>query len=236
MMTKSTFFFLAAVATASLPRATSTCSSAVQAILASPDAACVNPTGLKAYLNLASQNVTVDRAKSTVETWLTSYCALSSCSSATVDRVAKNISASCGSDPSILIAGYSFTRQMLCFKDTTAGKFCLTESIKSAGIAGAAPDLMILDLIVASGSRGSTCNECTKARYQLTVQAGIGSTTTSIGAICGANFVSTLNSTVVGVTQAVIDDSANANGALARALNSGTGVLVLAMSGLFALL
>jgi hypothetical protein len=50
---------------------------------------------------------------------------------------------------------------------------------------------MILGLVLASGPLGSTCNECTKARYQLTVQAGDASTD-QISTICGNDFICTL--------------------------------------------
>ncbi|KAJ6538117.1 hypothetical protein B0H19DRAFT_1317064 [Mycena capillaripes] len=247
MIMKSTFFTLiavAAVSAVSIPRADGACGSAIQAVLNSPDGACVNPTGLNAYLALASssQNLTDDVVKSTVETWLTGYCALGSCTSDTIDRVVKNVSASCGSYPSIGAIGapdYALVRQMMCFKDNTAGKFCLTESIKNVGIPGASPDLMILGLVLASGPQGSTCNECTKARYQLTVQAGDASTN-QISDVCGADFISKLNGTVNGVTQtAVSGDFKSANspsGALAKAPHAAMGVLLLAMSGFFALL
>ncbi|KAJ7914704.1 hypothetical protein B0H13DRAFT_2325024 [Mycena leptocephala] len=244
---KSTFFALtaaAAVSAASLPGPTShACGSAIKAVLASPDGACVNPTGLNAYLSLtaSTQNVTADAAKGAIETWLTGYCSLGSCTSDTIDRVVKNVTASCGSAGNVGAIGapdYALTRQMMCFKDTAAGKFCLTESIKPDGIAGATTDLMILGLVLASGPLGSTCNECTKARYQLTVQAGDASTD-QISAICGNDFISSLNSTASGVTQTAVSGdfkSANSNGALAEAPQAAAGVLLLAISGFFALL
>ncbi|KAJ7686904.1 hypothetical protein B0H17DRAFT_1136574 [Mycena rosella] len=102
----------------------------------------------------------------------------------------------------------------MCLKDTVANKFCVTESIQPVNTTdGSSPEDTILGLFLSASFLGTTCTECTKAQYQLQVKTG-NSNFQPLTNICGANFTATLNSTVVGVTQAAVNSDFKAkNGA-----------------------
>ncbi|KAJ6555673.1 hypothetical protein DFH09DRAFT_1084844 [Mycena vulgaris] len=205
---------------------------AVESLLSSSDPGlqCLAPSALNNFLSLRNTpNVTADVVKNTVDQWATAFCGVGSCSSDTISRIVSNVTAACGSvgDASKIDASTSLP--------TTANKFCISESIKPAGISGAAPELMLLGLILASGDTGATCNDCTKARYQLKVQAGDSSTDT-ISGICGADFTATLNSTVAGVSQVAVGGEVKSTKNGAGTLALPAGLLLVAVSGLFGLL
>ncbi|KAJ7840602.1 hypothetical protein B0H14DRAFT_3457977 [Mycena olivaceomarginata] len=95
----------------------------------------------------------------------------------------------------------------------------------------ASPGEILFSIFLASTPLLASCNECAKAQYQLGVQQG--STDPTIFKECGANFIANLNTTLVGVKQvAVTSEFKNAAGALGPT----AGLLLLAISGFFALL
>ncbi|KAJ7119173.1 hypothetical protein C8R44DRAFT_982819 [Mycena epipterygia] len=247
MMMKFAFFgltaaaALTAVAAASIPRAElSACGSAINSILSSLDPGfnCIAPGALNDIIALTNKNASFDVVTSTVDHWLTEMCGAGSCSNDTLSQISGNVSTPCGADL-LNATDYSFLRETMCLKDSTANKFCVTEAITPEGaadISGSSPELTILGLFLSSSALGATCNECTKAQYQLSVKAG-SSNFQPINDICGANFTATLNSTAVGITQAAVNSdfkvkSKNGAGTLAPT----TGLFLLAASGFFALL
>ncbi|KAJ7919574.1 hypothetical protein B0H13DRAFT_1988350 [Mycena leptocephala] len=229
---------LTAVSAASIPRDDS-CGSSLESLVTSSDPGlnCLAPTALKDVFALGTKkNASVDDVKNTVSTWLTDFCGVGTCSADTVNKISTSVNASCSVD-TFNTTDFAGLRESLCLKDTVANTFCTVESLSQGSTDTnstdtASPGEVMLAIFLASSTLFSPCNECAKAQYQLGVKAG-NTDFQVLNDRCGANFTATLNSTVVGVAQtAVTTEFKNAAGPLAPT----AGMLLIAMSGLFALL
>ncbi|KAF8072043.1 hypothetical protein FPV67DRAFT_1447483 [Lyophyllum atratum] len=110
------------------------CKTALLSISTNPDAAaCLTPSALIPALS-GSQNTTM---LDTIDTWVTTMCAASPCSDATISAVVKNITTGCAGDASVSSALlenihsaqfiYPTVRKILCLKDS--GKNCVTQTL-----------------------------------------------------------------------------------------------------------
>ncbi|KAF8192318.1 hypothetical protein K438DRAFT_1829991 [Mycena galopus ATCC 62051] len=152
----------------------------------------------------------------------------------TLTQITTDVGSACSIDGEFNTTDFGDLRTLFCLKDSTANSFCLTETFAQSGVnsssSTASPaEMVFLLLLVASGP---TCNECTKAKYQLAVASG-NTDFTFINETCGADFTATLNDTVVGVTQTALTSTFK-NGA--GALVPTASLLVLAVVGLLVLL
>ncbi|KAJ7702155.1 hypothetical protein B0H14DRAFT_2648127 [Mycena olivaceomarginata] len=234
---------LTAVAAASIRRNnSSSCGSAFESVVTSSDPAfkCLAPSALKDVFALGTKNSSAAEVESTLNTWLIDFCGVGTCSSDTIGKISAAVNTTCGDDA----RGFVELRELLCLKDTVTNTFCTVETFQSRNdtdtdttanntTTTADPGDILLTIFLASSTLFTPCNECAKAQYQFAVKLG----STDIGTLdrCGANFTANLNSTVVGVKQVGIT-SEFTNAASARALAPTAGLLLLAMSGFFALL
>ncbi|KAJ7610625.1 hypothetical protein DFH06DRAFT_1374287 [Mycena polygramma] len=236
---------LMAVNAAHIPRTElSACSTAIQSVLSSSDAAlsCVAPGALLdfALLSIKNANFSLTDASNAADNWLTQFCAVGS--QDTLNSIASNLTAGCGDLGINNATNFGLIRDTMCLKDTVTDKFCTVEafSVNGTESQAAEPSEMLLGLLLSASPLAAKCNECTKAQYQLAVKAG-DSNFQPLQDICGANFTATLNSTVVGVTSiAVAGDFALPKGH-SVAPHNGAGLLappaglLLAVLGLSAL-
>ncbi|KAF8192353.1 hypothetical protein K438DRAFT_1830037 [Mycena galopus ATCC 62051] len=247
MIFKFAFFALTAAAAlkaavaASIPassNATDTCSPAIENLLSSTDAGCLAPSALNDYIALGAGNASTTAVASAVDTWLADFCGVGICSPSTLTQITTDVGSACNIDGEFNTTDFGDLRTLFCLKDSTANSFCLTETFAQSGVnsssSTASPaEMVFLLLLVASDIlAGPTCNECTKAQYQLAVASG-NTDFTFINETCGADFTATLNDTVVGVTQTALTSTFK-NGA--GALVPTASLLVLAVVGLLVLL
>jgi len=250
MMMKFSFFVLqaaaalTAVAAAGIRRDnSSSCTTVLQGLVTSsdPTLGCLAPSALKDVFALGgSSNSTPAAIESTLNTWFTDFCGVGTCSSDTINKISAAVDTPCGVE--FNMTDYTQLRELLCLKDTTTNTFCTIETIASGSndtdttddnTTNSDPGEILLGLFLSATTLFSPCNECAKAQYQLSVQLG-GSADTSTLDHCGANFTSTLNSTLVGVKQVGVTSEFKANAA--RALAPTAGLLLLSMAGFVALL
>ncbi|KAF8192336.1 hypothetical protein K438DRAFT_1830013 [Mycena galopus ATCC 62051] len=245
MIFKFAFFALTAAAAltaavaASIPastNATDTCSPAIENLLSSTDAGCLAPSALNDYIALGAGNASTTAVASAVDTWLADFCGVGICSPSSLTQITTDVGSVCSIDGEFNTTDFGDLRTLFCLKDSTANSFCVTETFAQSGVnsssSTASPAEMIFLLFLAVSDIAPTCNECTKAQYQLAVASG-NTDFTFINETCGADFTATLNDTVVGVTQTALTSTFK-NGA--RALGPTAILLVLAVVGLLVLL
>ncbi|KAJ7306133.1 hypothetical protein DFH08DRAFT_902217 [Mycena albidolilacea] len=249
MMMKFSFFVLTAaaaltaVAAASIRRDnSSSCASALEGLVTSSDPAfkCLAPSALKGVFDLGTKKPSAAEFESALDSWLTDFCGVGTCSSDTIGKISAAVDPPCGT--TLNTTAFAELRQLVCLKDTVANTFCTVETLKNGNDTDAdtnanntttttSPGEILFGIFLASTPLFTPCNECAKAQYQVGVQQG--STDPSIFNECGANFIANLNTTLVGVKQvAVTSEFKNAAGALGPT----AGLLLLAISGFFALL
>ncbi|KAJ7318565.1 hypothetical protein DFH08DRAFT_971305 [Mycena albidolilacea] len=224
---------LTAVAAASIPRNnSSSCGSAFESVVTSSDPAfkCLAPSALKDVFALGTKNSSAVEVESTLNTWLTDFCGAGTCSSDTIGKISAAVNTTCG--------------DQRLQQSTVTNTFCTVETFQSRNdtdtdaaanntTTTTDPGDILFTIFLASSTLFTPCNECAKAQYQFAMKLG----STDIGTLdrCGADFTANLNSTVVGVKQVGITSEFK-NAAGAPALAPTAGLLLLAMSGFFALL
>ncbi|KAJ7327509.1 hypothetical protein DFH08DRAFT_967938 [Mycena albidolilacea] len=226
---------LTAVAAASIPRDDS-CGTAIENLASSsnPGFNCLAPTQFKDVLALGSKNSSLAEFKSTMDTWLTAFCGVGSCSADTVSQISSGVNATCSVE-AFNVTDFDNLREVLCLKDTTTNTFCTTEGFgqgenaTDTSDATSGPAGIMVGILLVSSDGFSPCNECAKARYQLRAKSGDTDFQT-LNSSCGANFT---GDTVVGVTQVAVAGEFKNNGA--GVLTPTASLLLLAISGLFAL-
>ncbi|KAF7377955.1 hypothetical protein MSAN_00219400 [Mycena sanguinolenta] len=234
---------LTAVTAAYIPRDDQECAS-FEGLLSSsnPQFSCLAPFGKLASVSASvTANTTVTQAASALDNWFTEFCAVPACSTDTLNQVV-NITSGCSDFNGTNFAEtYPEYRELFCLKDTTNNTFCTTEALSSGsnstdtlGDTSSTPDTNPEDILffLALGASGSdTCNECTKAQYQVAVKFG---QTDASGLLdqCGANFVASLNSTTVGIQQTAVTESKNG----ASSITPTSLLILLAVSGFWAVL
>ncbi|TFY58106.1 hypothetical protein EVJ58_g6621 [Rhodofomes roseus] len=189
----------------------SSCSSTLAQLVTSTETTCLNAQSLVGLI-VSTQNASV---VTTVNNWLTGMCSQSLCSNQTLSDVVTNVTSGCASDlqsagistsdPSSLVSMvqqyYPTARQAACLADTSNNKtLCATELLTNIQSQVGTITKNTLQSVVSEIAGGSvalgsnvTCTDCTKAMYNLAVQADPG-------------LASTLNSTVVGQCGASFTD------------------------------
>ncbi|KAJ7884942.1 hypothetical protein B0H13DRAFT_1889777 [Mycena leptocephala] len=245
-MMKFAFLATAAAAAATaVPTASnfSSCDQAIESVLSSPDPGlkCLAPGSLNDLISLGAKNTSSADFNSSLDHWLTDFCAVGVCSSDVLNEVTANITAGCADVFNSTIfafnpTNFSLNRDTLCLKDTVANTFCITEFFGANESVTDDQAVMLgglsLGLDFISSGFLTSCDECGKAQYQLRVKNG-NSDFSSLTTFCGANYTATLNSTPVGITQTAVDSEFK-NGA--RVLDPTAGIVLLVVSAFYTLL
>ncbi|KAJ7450508.1 hypothetical protein B0H11DRAFT_2077231 [Mycena galericulata] len=245
----------AAVPKPSVTPGESSCSLAVDNILSSPDPGigCIAPAGLAGIYAQTQQNASLLVLTTAIDNWLTSMCSVGYCSDATLDHIAANVSAGCGSSfdvtplpnatalDSTLRLAYFDVREMMCLQNTSNHNiFCVTELLNAANIEAfdlSAPQKVIEQLVFAAFSL--ECNECTKVAfklYQNTIPGVNG--TALLESKCGAAFTSSI---ATDPGEASINETAtlkqfNVNGVIPFGVPTTSALLLTAVALFFTLL
>ncbi|KAL4080303.1 hypothetical protein V8B97DRAFT_726913 [Scleroderma yunnanense] len=187
----------------------SQCSSALVSIAGSPDAACLNPSGLVGFVLTNSSTSVV----SAVDSWLNGLCALGPCSNSSLQAVATNLTNGCSSElaglglstnnsgslATYLEAAYPTIRQVLCLKDTSANELCVTEELtqvqNSTGVTLTTSNIIGVVGELTAGSQSIpqsvTCGNCSKASYTIAAKnypALVSASQSQVQATCGSSF------------------------------------------------
>ncbi|KAJ6595640.1 hypothetical protein DFH09DRAFT_1135187 [Mycena vulgaris] len=205
----------------------SSCTTALKNILLSSDPAlaCIAPSTLSPLIFPGGAQIAASALAQTMDTWLTDMCAVGSCSAATIQEVATQISAGCGdkfgdlalSTPvgslvTLLTNDYPIIRQSLCLKNTVKNTFCRTDSfLKKAGdpttllsLGSVAAETLLSQVL--DGVFAADCDDCMKAEVQAYGQA-FPDVVAKIQAsnVCNATFFAGINSPPVGVAQVAVN-------------------------------
>ncbi|KAJ7935836.1 hypothetical protein B0H13DRAFT_1853949 [Mycena leptocephala] len=258
MMKFSAFFGLTAAAglaaaTVNVPReASPSCVSAINTILSSPEPGinCLAPGALNTIISEASKNATVEVLAGAIDHWLDEMCAVGFCSPETLEHVAANITAGCGTTfdgialPSAiglvtaLKVDYPVIRDMMCLKNSNANKqYCMTELLSQSKVSlfDMTDPVVVVEELIFSAFNGD-CNDCTRAAFGLSNALIPGLDGNALlTSMCGANFTASLSTTPpVGIIHSAVTFGFK-NGARALALPA-MATFVLSASVLFALL
>ncbi|KAJ6500015.1 hypothetical protein C8R47DRAFT_275214 [Mycena vitilis] len=262
-MRASTFFtFAAAAGLASAQALSADCTNSLKGILASPDAACLNPSSLLSFFVGSDQSV-----PDTVNNWLSGLCSTGFCSNDTLAAVVTNVTAGCGSElgagipqtiTQIVQEVYPTVRSIMCLKDDASSQLCVSETLNNLqDIVG---KLSFTDLNlgtafadfqkIMAGASNLACTGCTKAAFRLATSSQISLLTQfpqvqqqaalQIDALCGANFIENSSSdSQDNVSQTAVNEAfttQKTNSALSMSTGKVTGAVMLFVFSAFALL
>ncbi|KAJ7251554.1 hypothetical protein B0H12DRAFT_1119579 [Mycena haematopus] len=249
------FTFAAAAGLASAQSLSADCTNSLKGILASPDAACLNPSSLLSFFVGSAQSV-----PDTVNNWLSGLCSSGFCSNDTLAAVVTNITAGCASDfgaaggvpetvTQIVQEVYPTARAIMCLQDDSSDQLCVTETLNNLQtIVG---KLSFSDLNVATafgdfqqilvGAKNLACTGCTRAAFRLASQLSLVTqfpqaqqqAELQIDAICGANFIeSSTSDNGDNVTQTALNSvfTKTANSAISLTTGKAAGALMLFFS------
>jgi len=249
MKPSSLFAFAAAAGLASAQSISSDCSNALKGILASPDAACLNPSALLTIFVGSDQSV-----PDTINAWLTGLCSQGSCSNDVLAEVVNNVTSGCAGDFSgaansitqMVQTAYPVVRNIMCLKDDNSNQLCVTETLNDVQNVVGQLTLSNFDISslveqvqnVVSNAANLACTNCVKAAVglasQLTTQ--FPEIDQGLDAICGANFAE--GSDASGVSQTALNGEFTAkkpNSALALSMNKLAGGFLLFVLSAFTL-
>ncbi|KAG9316306.1 hypothetical protein JVU11DRAFT_2337 [Chiua virens] len=179
-------FLIASAGLAAAVSLSNSCTSALLAVAASPDATCLD---FALLVPLAVSNTSTTSIIPSVNSWLTGMCAQGLCSNSTLQTVVTNITNGCSSDlasvglptdpntltPTVQVA-YPTVRQIACLNDTSSNTLCATELLNdiqsSIGITLSINNIVNLITQVVSGAnitipQNVTCSNCSKAAYTI---------------------------------------------------------------------
>ncbi|KAJ7446185.1 hypothetical protein B0H11DRAFT_2085466 [Mycena galericulata] len=247
-----TFAAAAGLASAQLSLS-SDCTNSLKGILASPEAACLNPSALLSFFVGTNQSV-----PNTVNNWLTGLCSQGFCSNATLASVVSNVTSGCASDLSGVGASvpatvtqlvqeiYPTVRNVMCLKDDASNQLCVTETLNNLedivgklSFSSLDSGTLVSDFqtVVASASN-LACTDCTKAAFTLIspLTQQFPEATTGIDALCGANFIDGSSPTSVSQTAVNEQFSTKSNSAVAVSTSKLAGAVMLLLLSAFSLL
>ncbi|KAJ7680450.1 hypothetical protein DFH06DRAFT_1315215 [Mycena polygramma] len=264
-MRASTFFtFAAAAGLASAQALSADCTNSLKGILASPDAACLNPSSLLSFFVGSDQSV-----PDTVNNWLSGLCSTGFCRQCndTLAAVVANVTAGCGSElgagipqtiTQIVQEVYPTVRSIMCLKDDASNQLCVSETLNNLqDIVG---KLSFTDLNIGTafadfqkvlaGASNLACTGCTKAAFRLATSSQIPllsqfpqaqqQAALQIDALCGANFIENSSSdSQDNVSQTAVNEAfttQKSNSALSVSTGKVTGAMMLFFFSAFALL
>jgi len=231
----------------------SNCQNTLKGLIASPDAACLNPSAILSFVVGAEKSIT-----KTIDTWLSGVCSQGSCTDATLQSVVQNITSGCaqdlGSAPvdqivSIVQKAYPTVRKMVCLKDDKTNNLCVSDTFSAVEqVIGTLQisDLSFLNIIddakklITTGIKDLACTDCTKAAYTLArsefpdIVSDINDEAT---ALCGASFVD--GSSPSGISESAASGvfaaskGNSASGSFAPSSSLAAGIVVVSVVGLF---
>jgi hypothetical protein len=135
--------FVAATPLVAAQALSAQCTAALTTLLASPDAACINPTGILA-IGLTPQDMSIIP---NVNSWLTGFCGVPACTNASISNILTTAASGCATD--LAAAGvqldsdtlnkvitdvqgaFPTVREIICLTDasSTPAQFCVTETL-----------------------------------------------------------------------------------------------------------
>jgi hypothetical protein len=235
------------------------CKQTFAQVLQSPDASCLNPSGIVGLAVGGS-----DKAiEGPIDSWLTGLCGMPPCTNQTLANIVTNITTGCANDlgsigftsnqTSATIADvqkfYPTVRQLICLKDNSANKLCVTQGIEDIEKAtntqltfsNFVPTLT--KLYSGSGlTKDVICTNCNKAA--LNILKGVGAVTpddtSTFTNTCGASFNDGQQPTVIsnlltGAAASSPSSTSKSNGVMGTApLFTGGPFVVLAVPMLMA--
>jgi hypothetical protein len=206
-------------------------------MLASPDAACLNPSAL---LSLATgQSSGNNSIVDPVNNWLKGLCPLPPCTNSSLAAVVTNLTSGCRTELSsfglstddasqavtVVQEIYPTVRQVACLQDTSANQLCVTELLTN--IQSSVGTLSITNIVqiipnIASGSvtipKNVTCSDCVKQAYNIVNKDFPGSippqAASGLSSACGSSFTD-------GATPSEISESASTASAGSASTKSG---------------
>jgi len=183
------------------------CESAVEGLLTSPDAACLNPSALLSFV-LGSDAGSIP---STVNSWLTGICSTGSCTNDSISSVVTNVASACSSELSslgistsdvqsaIAIAQdvYPTVREVACLQDDSTSQLCVVETLNNLeSVVGQVniTDLNVLNLfsVFANNVESVACTDCMKESFSIAKSnfpSLVSQAEPDAQALCGASFV-----------------------------------------------
>jgi hypothetical protein len=176
-------------------------------LVASPDAACLNPTAL-VPIALAKDDASVIEP---VNNWLNGLCSRDACTNANIAAIVANVTSGCSQDLQTTPADtaditayaqkvYPTVRKVVCLKDNTKQQFCLTEELRTAqDVVGVISLINLEDAAsritnVERGLKNVTCTNCVKEAFNIIKtdfpnSAYITSLQPKAQQLCGADFI-----------------------------------------------
>ncbi|KAF9066149.1 hypothetical protein BDP27DRAFT_1050422 [Rhodocollybia butyracea] len=215
---KKAFILTAAAASAGLfPRVhsltlSSGCQTSLESLLTSPDAACLNPTGLISSIIGGSSG----SIPTTVNSWLTGVCSSGACTNQSIANVVTNLTDGCSTELSSLgisvssvqsdiisvaQAVYPTIRQIACLQDDTSNQLCAVQALNNlSSVVGQlnVSDITFLNLftdaqaLFANGVQNIACSDCMKESFSIAktnFPSIVSDAEPEAQALCGASFL-----------------------------------------------
>jgi len=187
----------------------SNCQKALADVVASPDAACLNPGGLLGFVAAGSNSSIVPA----LNTWLAGICSTAPCTNQSLSAVVTKVFDGCPTElkafglSSVTSAeavtavqqAYPTVRKVVCLKDDSTGQNCITQTLtnveKTTGPLSITKIEQLLTNATALTSvpKDAVCNNCMKTAYNI-INKDFPSTfpppaNTAISNHCGATFI-----------------------------------------------
>lgn len=248
---------LAGAGLAAAQSISSNCTTTLENILASPDASCLNPSGLVAAIAGANTSTSVIAP---LNSWLTGLCAQPACSNSTLAAVVANVTSGCSTELSSvglnnIDAGtlttyvqefYPAVRQAVCLKDTQNNTLCATELLTdlqtSLGVTLSVNGIIKLVPQIASGSvtipSDIECSDCVKGVYNI-VQQQVpslvqGTVASGVASACGASFTNGATPTAIAEIASTSTAAAASGSTSGAGLVSANSLVAIAVTGVVA--
>jgi hypothetical protein len=230
------------------------CKATFTGLLTSPDADCLNTPGIVGLAAAGSSSIV-----GPVDNWLTGLCGKPKCTNDSLAAIVNKVASGCTTDfeswgvnlkdtnaaITAVQKAYPVVREVVCLKDNSANKNCITEALEGVEKASGAPLTFknFGDTVTKLFSSGSgipkeiTCNNCTKMGYNILKRASLitPDVTTTYTNQCGASFVDEQNPS--GIVQLASTATSSSNSVMATTpLFTGGTFATLAASMLTALL
>lgn len=184
------------------------CENALEGLLTSSDAACLNPSALLSFA-LGSNSGSIP---ATLNTWLTGICSSGSCTNDSISSVVTSLTSGCSTELSALgistssiqneaitIAQevYPTIRQIACLQDDTTNQLCAVETLTNLeNVVGQlnVTDLNILNVFstFANSAESIACTDCMKESFSIAKSnfpSLVSQAEPDAQALCGASFV-----------------------------------------------
>jgi uncharacterized membrane protein YgcG len=156
------------------------CRTTLATLVASPDAACLNPAALVPIV-LAKDDASIIEP---VNNWLNGLCSRDACTNANIAAIVANVTSGCSQELQTTPADtaeitvsvqtlYPTVRKVVCLKDNSKKQFCLTEELQAAqDVLGVINVVNLANVIrritnFESGLKNVTCTNCFKQAFNI---------------------------------------------------------------------